>query len=114
VQDPDDFLKAQKLEFACAVDPARPAVIDVMHRMRLGNDWFYFSSPEARKKFQKDPLRYAVFLSDPVDHSRFKPTKGSPRLRKNDVSFYFGSAAARKAFAAAPDSFRFARNMMLP
>jgi YHS domain-containing protein len=114
VQDPDDFLKAQKLAFACIVDPSRPAVIDADHRARMGNDWFYFSSPEAKRAFLKDPLRYAAWLSDPVDHTRFQPTKRSPHLSRKKVPFWFASPETRAAFAAAPDSFAFARNMMLP
>jgi YHS domain-containing protein len=114
VQDPDDFLNAQKLIFACIVEPSRPAVIDADHRMRVGNDWFYFSSPLAKRKFSKDPLRYATWLSDPVEHTRFKPTKSSPRTSYKKVPFYFTSPTTRAEFTAAPDSFAFARNMMLP
>jgi YHS domain-containing protein len=114
VQDPDDFLNAQKIAFDCAVEPGRAAVIDVAHRMRLGNDWFYFSSPQAKRKFQKDPLRYAALLSDPVDHDRFRPTKRSPQTSYRKVRFYFATPQARRAFSATPDSFAFARNMMLP
>jgi YHS domain-containing protein len=114
VQDPDDFLKLQKIVPQCIVDPSRAAIVDPAHRMRIGNDWFYFSSREARQKFLRDPLRYAAWLSDPVDHARFKATKRSPRAQRGGVTFYFAGAETRKAFAADPDSFYHARNMMLP
>lgn len=113
MQDPDDFLKAQKIELACIVDPAKAAILDGAHRARLGNDWFYFSSREAKQSFLREPLRYAAWLSDPVSHERFRPGKRSPRAQRGGVTFRFAGPATRRAFAAAPDSFYFARNMML-
>jgi len=114
VQDPDDFLKAQEIALRDPVDPSRPAVIDVAHRARIGNDWFYFASRETREAFLREPFRYATLLSDPVDHARFKPSKDSPKAQRAGIEFRFGSKATRAAFAAAPDSFYHARGQMLP
>jgi len=114
VQDPDDFLKAQNIALRCAVDTSKAAVIDAFHRARIGNDWFYFSSREARTAFLRDPFRYAALLSDPVDHTRFKPSKDSPRAQRAGIVFRFASKDTKAAFEAAPDSFYHARNMMLP
>jgi len=114
VQDPDDFLKAQAIALRDPVDPSRPAVIDVAHRARIGNDWFYFASRETREAFLREPFRYATLLSDPVDHARFKPSKDSPKAQRAGIEFRFGSKATRAAFAAAPDSFYHARGQMLP
>ena len=114
MQDPDDFLKQQKLSFLDPVDPSRDAVIDVAHRTRIGNDWFYFSSRETKDAFLRDPFRYGVALSDPVSHERFMPTKASPKKQRAGVEFRFASKATLSAFSAAPDSFYHARGQMLP
>lgn len=114
MQDPDDFLKSQQIEVACVVEPARPAILDGAHRARMGNDWFYFSSRGARQAFLREPLRYAAWLSDPVNHERFRPTKRALKAQRGGVTFRFAGPATRKVFAADPDSFYFARNMMLP
>ena len=114
MQDPDDFLKEQKLSFKDPLDPEEDAVIDVAHRTRIGNDWFYFATKENRERFRKDPFRYGILLSDPVDHARFKPTRESPKVQRAGVEFRFASNATRAAFTAAPDSFYHARGQMLP
>jgi YHS domain-containing protein len=114
VQDPDDFLKQQKLVFKDPVDPTRDAVIDVAHRTRIGNDWFYFSSRETKDAFLKEPFRYAKALSDPVSHERFAPSKSSPKKQRAGIEFRFASRATEAEFSAAPDSFYHARGQMLP
>jgi YHS domain-containing protein len=114
VQDPDDFLKQQAIALRDPLEPARPAVIDTQHRMRIGNDWFYFATRENLEAFRRDPLRRAILLSDPVDHMRFRPTAQSPKAQRAGIEFRFSSKATRAAFVAAPDSFYHARNMMLP
>lgn len=114
MQDPDDFLKGQKLSFKDPVDPSRDAVIDVAHRARIGNDWFFFASRETKEAFLREPFRYALVLSDPVSHERFAPSKASPRAQRAGIEFRFASKATRDAFAAAPDSFYHARGQMLP
>lgn len=114
MQDPDDFLKAQGIALRDPVDPARAAVVDVPHRARLGNDWFYFADRATREAFLREPFRYAALLSDPVDHVRFKPTAQSPKAQRGGIEFRFASKATRAAFAAAPDSFYHARGQMLP
>ena len=114
MQDPDDFLKAQELTFKDPVDPARDAVIDVQHRLRIGNDWFYFADRETRAQFLKEPFRYTPALSDPVDHARFVPSKASPKVQRAGIEFRFASKATKSAFQAAPDSFYHARGQMLP
>jgi YHS domain-containing protein len=113
VQDPDDFLKQQAIALRDPLDPS-PAIIDTQHRTRIGNDWFYFASRETRDRFLREPFRYAALLSDPVDHSRFRPTAQSPKAQRAGIEFRFSSKATRAAFVAAPDSFYHARNMMLP
>ena len=114
MQDPDDFLKQHQLTFQDPVDPLRPAVIDVYHRMRIGNDWFYFATRETKNAFQRDPFRYIATLSDPVSHERFHPAKSSPKARRAGVEFRFASKATQAAFQASPDSFYHARGQMLP
>ena len=112
MQDPDDFLKEQRLSFKDPIDPAQDAVIDVAHRTRIGNDWFYFATRETREQFLHDPFRWATLLSDPVDHTA-SPTKSSPKAQRAGIEFRFASNATRAAFTAAPDSFYHARGQML-
>ena len=114
MQDPDDFLKAQELTFKDPVDPARDAVIDALHRLRIGNDWFYFADRETKAQFQREPFRYAAALSDPVSHERFVPSKQSPKMQRAGIEFRFASKDTKSAFQAAPDSFYHARGQMLP
>ena len=114
MQDPDDFLKQQAIALRDPLDPSKDAVIDVAHRTRIGNDWFYFATRENREKFLRDPFRWATLLSDPVDHSRFAPSKASPKAQRAGIEFRFASKATRAAFTAAPDSFYHARGQMLP
>jgi YHS domain-containing protein len=114
VQDPDDFLKEQKLSFKDPVDPSRDAVIDALHRARIGNDWFFFATRETKDAFLREPFRYALALSDPVNHARFTPSKSSPKLQRAGIEFRFASKATKAAFEAAPDSFYHARGQMLP
>ena len=114
MQDPDDFLKAQDLTFKDPVDPLRPVVIDALHRVRIGNDWFYFATRETKDAFVRDPFHYVSALSDPVDHVRFAPSKASPKARRAGIEYRFASKATQAAFQAAPDSFYHARGQMLP
>ena len=114
MKDPDSFLNGQHLEFRCIVDPTQPAVLDEVHRVRLGNDVFFFSSIEARGRFVRDPFQYVPWLSDPVSHERFQPGKKSPHAKREGTTFYFAGPATRSAFAADPNSFAHAKNMMLP
>ena len=114
MQDPDDFLLQQKLSFKDPVDPSRDAVIDALHRARIGNDWFFFASRETREAFLREPFRYAHLLSEPVSHERFAVSRESPTARRAGIEFRFASKATQAAFSAAPDSFYHARGQMLP
>ena len=105
VRDPEAWLADKKIALRCPVEPTRPAVLDVAHRAQIGKDWFFFSSPAAKKKFEANPLAYVKALSDPVTHVRFKPTATSFKMEYRGNTFYFVDPASRALFAALPDSF---------
>jgi YHS domain-containing protein len=114
VKDPEPLLVAQGIAPRCFLHPERVAVLDAAHRVRIDNDFFYFSSLEAKAAFLRDPLRYVSRVSDPVTHARFKPTRRSPHVDQDGVRFYFADAGSRLAFTADPDSFAGLHNGMLP
>lgn len=105
VRDPEAWLKDKGVSLKCVVDPTKPAVLDRAHRSLVGKDWFFFSSAEAKKKFDANPLAYIKALSDPVTHVRFRPTAKSPKLAWNGTTFYFPDPASQALFAALPDSY---------
>ena len=105
MQDPEPFLHAQQIAPRCAVYPDSVAKVDRNHRERINYEVFYFSSDRARKRFERDPLRYCGYLTDPVTQVRFRPTKRSPRIDFEGRAFYFASDTSRKAFASAPERY---------
>ncbi len=87
------------------------ARIDSTQRVLLGHDIFYFSNRREFASFQKNPLRYARALTDPVTLTRFKPTAHSPHLGYNGRSYYFAAESTLATFKADPDSFAVRRGM---
>ncbi len=107
MQDPERILKGMGLTFACPVDPSKAAILDRDHRVRLGHDLFYFSTPQAKAAFLKEPLRYCGTLTDPVSNLLFRPTQDTPRIEYEGETFYFMSEGTRKAFAKTPEKYRY-------
>jgi len=106
VQDPEPYLRAQKIEVPCVVYPKRKAKIDSSVRRRIGHDIFFFSSGQAMRLFDRDPLRYVMRLSDPVTSDRFRVTRSSPRVEHRSRVYYFASAGEQELFEADREKYR--------
>ena len=103
--DPEKYLRAMKVSLNCPVRPARRAILDSSLRARINQDFFFFSSMAAMKQFQKDPLRYAGKLTDPVSQERFVPKKDSPRVTFRGRDYYFSSPSTLATFQATPERY---------
>ncbi|HET9951640.1 MAG TPA: hypothetical protein VFS09_07600 [Candidatus Eisenbacteria bacterium] len=106
MQDPEPYLRNQKIEVACVVYPKKMARIDSSIRRRLGHDLFYFSTAQAMKQFDRDPLKYAKTLSDPVSNDRFKVTRSSPKEEYKNRTYYFESENTRATFDTDREKYR--------
>jgi len=105
VQDPEVYLDSIGVTLACAVHRDRDARLDVDHRLRVGHDIYFFSSPEALAEFRERPLRYIDRLADPVSRQRFTPTRHSPVHIYEGRSYYFSNDQTRTAFLRDPAAF---------
>ena len=106
MQDPEPYLRDQKIEVPCVVYPKMKARIDTSLRRRIGHDLFYFSTAQAMRLFDRDPLRYVKSLSDPVTSDRFKVTHSSPRETYKERTYYFASPSNRDRFDADREKYR--------
>ena len=106
MQDPEPYLRSQKIEVPCVVYPKKMARIDSSIRRRIGHDLFYFSTAQAMSQFDRDPLKYVKFLSDPVSRDRFKPTRSSPKEEYKDRMYYFENAGTQATFDGDREKFR--------
>lgn len=104
-QDPERYLREMKISLRCPVRPSRRAIFDSSLRLTLNQDIFFFSSRSARKLFQKDPLRYATVLTDPVTRARFHPTKASPHVTFRGRDYWFAADSTLVRFQAQPERF---------
>ena len=102
VKDPTPHLAEQKIQLPCPVHPDRTAQIRSDFLERINWEFFYFSDAEARKTFRKDPLAYCGLLTDPVDGTRFHPTKESPSTKHGGRLYYFSSPANLRMFRDMP------------
>ena len=101
--DPEKYLLALHASFPCPVRPTRRAILDSSLRARINQDIFFFSSVAAKNRFQKDPLRYAKTLTDPVSFLRFHPTKSSPHVVFRSRDYYFAADSTLARFQAEPE-----------
>ena len=106
MQDPEPYLRDQKIEVSCIVFPSRKARIDTSLRRRIGHDLFYFSTAQAMRLFDRDPLKYVKILSDPVTSDRFPATHASPHETYKDRTYYFASDANRVIFDTDREKYR--------
>jgi len=110
-EDPNLYVEARKVTVPCAVEPGKTAKPDAKLTARLNYEVFMFSSAAARRKFDKDPLRYCGLLTDPVNQKRFQPTARSPRMVFKERPYYFASDSTFTVFHAMPDSFAMRKSM---
>ena len=110
-EDPDLYVEARKVDVPCAVDSAKMAKPDKKLTARMNYEVFMFSSAAARRKFDKEPLKYCGLLTDPVNQARFHPTPRSPRIVFKARPYYFISDSTLAVFHATPDSFAMRKGM---
>ena len=85
--------------------PDRPARVDSAMRVFAGRDLFYFADSASRDRFLKDPPHYSKILTDPVDHTRFKPSRRSMQMEFEGRRFYFATDSTFATFKATPERF---------
>jgi len=95
----------------CAVEPGKTAKIDKALTARLNYEIFMFSSNQARRTFDKNPIAYCGLLTDPVTQNRFQPQTTSPQFVFKTRKYFFLSDSTRTAFIATPDSFAVRKGM---
>jgi YHS domain-containing protein len=98
----------------CVVQRDQQAILDSAHRISIGYETYFVSSQTAKKSFEKNPLRYCGFLTDPVTKQLFRPSESSPRDTNNGRPWYFASDSTRMMFAMMPESYRDPSYRMLP
>jgi YHS domain-containing protein len=111
VKDPEQYLKALKIDVRSALHPRQAAVVDSSERVFVGHDLFYFANAAERQKFIANPLGYCRQLTDPVTLARFKPSRQSPHTTFRGRPYYFASDSTFESFNAAPDSFAVRKGM---
>lgn len=116
MQDPEFFLSdtLMHITLSCVVDPEQAAIIDFAHRISIGYETYFVGSQTAKRSFEKDPLRYCGFLTDPVTKQLFRPNESSPRDTNNGRPWYFMSDSTHMLFAMMPESYRDPAYRMLP
>ena len=106
VQDVPAAVNRKGLSFQDYFDPARPAVLDARHCVRLNYEAWFFADDRSRDRFAADPLANCGLLTDPVSKQRFRPQRGAPLAHHGGVAFYFESDANRALFEQDPERYR--------
>ncbi len=106
MQDVPTFLHRKGLTFECYLDPARPAVVDSSHAVRINYETYLFADEAAVETFLSDYLRYCGFVTDPILKQRFRPHAESPQFEYDGVIYLFLDNASFDAFAADPETHR--------
>ena len=111
MQDPEPYLRKLEIEVACVVFPDRKARIDTSLHRRIGHDLFYFSSAQAMKLFDRDPLKYVTRLSDPITAARFPVDRGARRAAFRNRNYYFAADSTKAKFLTDPQHWRERRGL---
>ena len=114
MKDPETYLKHLGITLTCPVQAGVPAVLDAAHRTMVNHEVYFFSSEDARSRFQQDPLRWCGELTDPVSEARFRPTTASEHFYFGGRPYYFTSADTRATFARTPSAFADPKRRMPP
>ena len=104
MKEPEKYLKELGIEVPCAVQSPRLAVLSPAYRLYVNHEIYFFSDSAALLKFERDPLRYCGWVTDPVTRARFQPTLSSPRFEHRGRPYYFRSDSSLAIFKAHPDS----------
>ncbi len=105
MQGPEVFLNNLGLSVNCVVNIKEKAQIDEKHRVFVNWETYYLSNNQALKKFKKSAYEYTGKLTDPVNQSRFQPTKESPARIIDGRYFYFQNQENALAFDDDPEGF---------
>lgn len=109
MQGPEEYLNELGISLPGAVDPSKPAILDVAHRELVNYEAYYVSDEAAKKQFEAQPYRYTGKVTDPVSMERFLPTEASPVRSYGGRLFYFSSQENARTFDA--DSVRYGMPM---
>jgi YHS domain-containing protein len=112
VQGPERYLLDLGIQLRCAVDPARPAVLDVAHRALVNHEAYYFSDQVALKSFVSAPYKFTGKVTDPVSLVRFVPSASSPSRSHGGRLFYFASNETASKFDADRATYGIPKPMM--
>jgi YHS domain-containing protein len=102
VQGPEPYLKDFNIELPCAVDSLAMAILDAEHRAFVNHEVYYFSSIDAKHRFEVEPFKYTGRVTDPVSLQRFQPGPSSPSRNAAGRFFYFQSDATLAVFDKEP------------
>ncbi len=114
MQDPEIYLNELGLELTCAVDPSRSAVIDSLHRVRIGYECYFFADHGAKEEFLAHVTDYCGRLTDPVTGERFSPNASSAVREYEGVDYYFANEGNAAKFEAMPAMYYLPAHAMLP
>lgn len=114
MQDPEIFLTDLGIRLSCAVDPAKPAVVDAAHRIAVGYESYFFSDSAAMQTFRDNLIQYCGTLTDPVTRERFRPDQSSPISTLRDRMYVFASDSSRQAFDMMPETYAWPNHQMIP
>jgi YHS domain-containing protein len=106
VQDVPSAVNRKGLIFQDYFDPARPAVLDAAHCVRLNYEAWFFADDAGRQRFLANPLASCGLLTDPVSKQRFRPAADAPSAECEGVTFYFENGANRDFFVGDPERYR--------
>jgi YHS domain-containing protein len=112
VQGPEQYLRGLGISIACAVDPARPAILDTAHRALVNHEVYFFADEDALRTFVATPYRFTGKVTDPVTLQRFVPTEASPTRSHGGRLFYFAAGANAAKFDSDPATYGIPRPMM--
>ena len=105
MQDPEQYLAALGIDVPCAILPDSGGVLDVSHRSFVNWEVYFFSSLEAKERFDHNPTRFCGLVTDPVTMSGLRPTASSARADHNGRPYFFADASNLAMFSKSPDSF---------
>ena len=102
---PERYLRQRHIVLPSALDPARPARLELAYRARVNHELYYFADSTLLRRFQADPLRFCGPVTDPVSRRRFRPSSGSPHMAVRGRPYLFENRLDLEIFSALPDSF---------
>ena len=97
---PEAYLTGLGIELAGAVDATQLAVLTPEHRTTVNGHFFWVSDVAELAGFRARAYAYTGPLLDPVEHTWFAPSEGSPRRDVGGEILYFANAGSVARFDA--------------